>query len=92
MQVDIIHYLETPPCPGVLRDILGMLGLSARELMRTDEAAYRKSNLDDSQLNDTQLIEAMSANPILIERPIVVADGRAVIGRPPQRILSILST
>ena len=92
VQFDIIHYLETPPSPGELRNILDMLGLSARELIRTNEAAYRENNLDDSQLDDAQLIDAMSANPILIERPIVVANGRAIIGRPPQHVLSILST
>ena len=60
--------------------------------MRTGEAAYRENNLDDTQLDDAQLIDAMVANPILIERPIVVADGRAVVGRPPQHILTILPT
>lgn len=87
----IIHYLETPPSVAELSEILTLLGLSARELMRKGEAAYLENNLDDNSLTDAQLIKAMIDNPILIERPIVIADGKATIGRPPERVVEILS-
>lgn len=69
-----------------------MLGLPVRALMRKGEAAYRQNNLDDERLSDEQLIAAMVADPILIERPIVIGNGKATIGRPPERIMDILSS
>jgi len=84
------HYLEHPPSAAELGEILDLLGMQPRELMRRGEAVYAELGLDDAQLGREQLIAAMVANPILIERPIVIANGRAAIGRPPQRVLDIL--
>jgi arsenate reductase len=68
-----------------------MLGMgSARELMRQKEDLYKSLNLDDSRLSEDQLVQAMVENPKLIERPIVVANGKARIGRPPEDVLEIL--
>ncbi len=85
-----MHYLDTPPSRQQLREILHMLGLPARALLRTHEAAYAQAGLEDSTLDDEALIAAMIAHPILIERPIVIKHGKAIIARPPERVLDIL--
>lgn len=92
VETKVVEYLETPPANDQLEHLLDLLGLEPRELMRTGEAAYRENNLDDESLSREQLISAMIENPILIERPIVVADGRARIGRPPECVLEIVSS
>lgn len=86
----VVRYLETPPSVAELSGLLAKLGLSARQLLRSGEEEYRSLNLADPELSEAQLIEAMLAHPKLIERPILVADDRAVIGRPPEKILEIL--
>lgn len=86
----VIEYLKQPPSKSRLKAILRLLDMKARELMRCDEAAYRENALDDESLTDDELISAMVKHPILIEQPIVLANGKAVIGRPPERILEIL--
>lgn len=86
----IVAYLETPPRADELARILDLLGLEPRQLMRRKEAAYRDNGLDDSGLSREALIAAMLAHPILIERPIVLADGKAALGRPPEKVLEIL--
>ena len=86
----IIRYLETPPDAAQLRDLLGKLNLGARALLRTGEDEYKTLNLSDTSLSDEQLIAAMAAHPKLIERPILVVGDKAVIGRPPEKILEIL--
>lgn len=83
-------YLENPPTKSELKYILELLKLDARSLMRTKEAEYLASGLDNNNLTEDELIEAMIRIPKLIERPIVLANGRAVIGRPPENVLSIL--
>ncbi|MDZ7842454.1 MAG: arsenate reductase (glutaredoxin) [Gammaproteobacteria bacterium] len=90
IEPDVVEYLETPPDAGELSRILDLLALEPRQLMRTGEAAYRENSLDDKDLGRDELIAAMAANPILIERPIVVAGDRARIGRPPESVLEIL--
>jgi arsenate reductase len=90
IQANIVNYLETPPDADTLVGLLAMLELAPRELMRKKEAPFAELNLDDAKLSADELIEAMIANPILIERPIVVAGGRAAIGRPPEDVLNIL--
>ncbi len=87
---NIVEYLKTPPSAEQLRTILDMLGLSPRDLMRKKETAYAEAALDDPALDDAALIEAMVANPILIERPIVINGSRAAVGRPPENVLDIL--
>lgn len=86
----IIEYLNSPPTAEELKSILSMLNLSARELMRTKEATYQENNLDDSNLTEDELIRAMVNHPILIERPIVISQNKAVIGRPPENVWEIL--
>ena len=86
----IVEYLKTPPNTAELSEILGLLGLEPRELMRRHEAAYKDNNLGDPDLSRGQLIQAMIDNPILIERPIVINGDKAIIGRPPEKVLDIL--
>ena len=86
----IVKYLDTPPDAATLKNLLKMLNLSPRELIRTKESEYKDNNLDDPSLSDEALIEAMVATPKLIERPIVVHNGKATIGRPPVKVLEIL--
>jgi arsenate reductase len=86
----VVRYLETPPDAAQLRDLLGKLGIGARGLLRTGEDEYKTLNLADASLSDEQLIAAMAAHPKLIERPILIAGDKAVIGRPPEKILEIL--
>ncbi len=86
----IVEYLSAPPDAPALKRLLRMLGLAPRDLMRTNEAAYAELGLGDDGLGEEALIEAMVANPILIERPIVVSGNRAVIGRPPENVLELI--
>jgi len=87
---EVVEYLKTPPTEDELRQVLAALGLGPRDVIRTGEAAYKDNKLSDESLSDDQLIAAMVANPILIERPIVVSGGKAKIGRPPEGVLDIL--
>jgi arsenate reductase len=86
----IVRYLETPPNAAQLSDLLGKLGIGARQLLRSGEDEYRTLNLADPALSEAQLIEAMVAHPKLIERPILIIGSKAVIGRPPEKVLEIL--
>lgn len=86
----IVEYLKHPPNKALLKKILKMLGLSARELIRNKEAEYKEQGLSDTGLSEADLIEAMINTPKLIERPIVVVGDKAAIGRPPENILEIL--
>ena len=90
VEPEITEYLKTPPDKATLEQILDMLGLEPRELMRTKEAEYKEQGLDNPGLSRDQLIQAMIDTPKLIERPIVIKDGKAAIGRPPEKILDIL--
>ena len=86
----IIEYLQTPPSKTKLKEILKLLGLKPRELMRRKEAEYKANGLDDDSLKVDELVEAMVKTPKLIERPIVLANGKAALGRPPESVLKIL--
>ena len=86
----IIEYLKNPPTPEKLKEILSLLKISPRDLMRKKEDEYKELGLANSQLSDQDLIDYMVKNPILIERPIVIVDGKAVLGRPPEQVLNIL--
>ena len=90
VEPQIIEYLKIPPTADEFAAILDALGMDPRGLMRRKEAAYRREGLDNPALDRTRLIRAMVANPILIERPIVLANGRAALGRPPEAVLEIL--
>ncbi|MBD9482106.1 arsenate reductase (glutaredoxin) [Pseudomonas sp. PDM14] len=91
LQPQVVRYLETPPTAAELRSLLGKLGISARDLLRTGEDDYKALNLGDSSLDEAQLIDAMVAHPKLIERPILIAGDKAVIGRPPEKVLELLA-
>lgn len=90
IEPEIIEYLKTPPSATELNDILEKLGLEPRDLMRKKEAEYKNAGLDNQSLDRQALIDGMINNPILIERPIVIANDKAAIGRPPENVLAIL--
>lgn len=86
----VIDYLKTPPSEDDMKRILRLLGMEPRELMRRKEPEYTEANLDDPGLTRETLIRAMLQRPRLIERPIVLANGKAALGRPPENVLKIL--
>ena len=90
LKPEVVEYLQQPPTRQQLKKILKWLGLKPRDLLRRSEDLYRELNLDDLTLSDEKLISAMAEYPILIERPIVLANGKAAIGRPPEQVLVIL--
>jgi arsenate reductase (glutaredoxin) len=86
----IVEYLKEPPPAAELKAIIMQLGLKADAIVRKGEPLYAELGLKDRKLDDDALIALMVANPILIERPIVIAGGKAAIGRPPEKALEIL--
>lgn len=90
VEPEIILYLETPPDANLLTSILAKLDMKPGELLRKGQQEYKEMGLDNGQLSDEQLVAAMVKAPILIERPIVLANGKARIGRPPEAVLKIL--
>ena len=90
VEPEVVEYLKTPPSKTELSQILSMLGISARALMRKRESEYKDQGLDNPDLTEADLISAMIEHPILIERPIVVTKTKAAIGRPPENVLDIL--
>ncbi len=86
----IVEYLKTPPGEAALRALLTKLGLNVRDVIRKGEAPYKELGLGRDSVTDVELIAAITAHPILLERPIAVAGERAVIGRPPERVLELL--
>ena len=87
---EIVLYLETPPSAAQLQAIVAKLGISARQLLRKGEDAYKENNLADDGLSEAELINKMVAFPKLIERPIVVKGEQAILGRPPENVQSLL--
>ncbi|MFN3233241.1 MAG: arsenate reductase (glutaredoxin) [Alphaproteobacteria bacterium] len=87
---EIVEYLKTPPTADEITAILKQLDMAPRDLMRKKEAPYKELNLADDSLSEDDLITAMVENPILIERPIVLANSKAAIGRPPESVLDVL--
>lgn len=90
IEPEIVEYLKTPPDRATLQDLIAMLGISPRTLLRTHEEAYRELGLSDPELPDERIIQAMVDHPKLMERPIVIRGGQARIGRPPERVLEIV--
>ena len=90
VQTSVVEYLNTPPNNAELNEVLDLLGIEPRELMRKHETPYKENNLDNPDLSREQLIQAMIDNPILIERPIIINGNKATIGRPPEKVLDIL--
>ena len=91
MSPEIIEYLEEPPTAAELARIIALLGIGARELLRTTEQVYKDAGLDDDSLSDEEIIEMICEYPALMQRPIVVQGNRAIIGRPPVRVLDLIA-
>ncbi|VAW76770.1 Uncharacterized protein YfgD, not an arsenate reductase [hydrothermal vent metagenome] len=90
VDADVVEYLETPPDTDQLEHILKLLKLEPHELIRTNESEYREQGMDNPDLSRQQLIALMVKHPKVIQRPIVIKDGKAAIGRPPETVLEIL--
>jgi len=90
IEAEIVEYLDNPPSREELIEILAMLDMTPLQLLLTGEAEYKNNNLDDTSLSDDALIDAMLRFPKLIERPIVINKGQAIIGRPPLSLKNIL--
>ena len=88
--LEIIEYLKTPPNQQTLKEIINKLDIALIDLMRKSEPIYKKLNINKESKDIQSLLDVMVENPILIERPIVVANGKAVIGRPPELVLDIV--
>ncbi|MCL1068829.1 arsenate reductase (glutaredoxin) [Shewanella olleyana] len=88
--VTIVEYLKSVPTTEDINQILALLEIAPRQLMRTKETEYKEQNLSDEALTQAQLVQAMVDTPKLIERPIALANGKAAIGRPPENVLAIL--
>lgn len=86
---EVVKYLEQTPTKEQIKELLSMLGIGARDLMRTKESIYKELGLKE-ETDEEKLIDAMVAHPKLIERPVIIKDGKAVIGRPPQKVLELL--
>lgn len=89
-EIQVVEYLKSPLLKSEIESLLVKLSLSARELMRTKETEYKEQNLSDPSLSEAQLIQAIVDTPKLLERPIVLANDKAAIGRPPENVLAIL--
>jgi len=87
---NVVHYLETPLNAAQIKALLGKLGISARQLLRTGEDEYKMLQLADESLSEAQLIDAIAQHPKLMERPILEVGDKALIGRPPENILELL--
>lgn len=90
IEPELVLYLQQPPTASELQRVLERFGVGARQLLRTKEPQYRELGLDDPELSEAALIAAMVEHPILIERPIVIAGGKAALGRPPEQVLEII--
>ena len=90
VDIKVIQYLKNPPTPSEIKSILKKLNLSPSEILRTGESRFKELAISLEEISDDELIALMIENPILIERPIVIANGKAAIGRPPEQVLDIL--
>ena len=87
---EVILYLDSPPDAVTLKSLTSMLGCTISDIIRKGEAIYKELNLANAPLNEEQLIQTVVDNPKLLERPIVVNNGKAIIGRPPENVLNII--
>ena len=90
VDIDIVEYLKPGPDKKTLSDVLKKLGIAPSALLRKGEAVFKELNLKEKLDDDDAILNAMVENPILIERPIVLANNKACIGRPPESVLDIL--
>jgi len=88
-KIELFEYLVESPTQKQIKEILKMLGMKASDLVRKKESLY-KEKYEGKKLTQAQWISVLAKNPVLIERPIIVKDGKAVIGRPPEKILQLL--
>ena len=88
-ELEIVEYIETPPDSATLSALLQQLGMNARDLMRRREDIYKELKLDNPDLSEAELVQAMVDYPRLIERPIVIRDGKAIVARPPEKVLEL---
>lgn len=86
----VVEYLKTPPSAAELEGILRAAGLEPRDLMRKGEDVYRELGIGAGDFSREELVDLMVRHPVLIERPVVVSGDRAVVGRPPERVLELL--
>jgi arsenate reductase len=86
--IELYEYYKEAPTQKELKDLLKMLGLKAEQIVRKKESLYKEKYADKS-LSEAEWIKVLSQHPILIERPIVIKDGKAIIGRPPERVLEL---
>jgi len=92
IDVRVVEYLETPPSAEELRSICDRLGVSALDITRKKEKRFLELGLSAGETRpESEWLRILSENPVLIERPIVIVNGRAAVGRPPENVLSILS-
>lgn len=89
-EADVVKYLEATPSEAEIRDVLKKLGIGARDMMRTKEDIYKELGLKTVEDEDA-LIQAMAENPKLIERPVVIMGDKAVIGRPPEKVVELVN-
>ncbi|MGD9617445.1 MAG: arsenate reductase (glutaredoxin) [Alphaproteobacteria bacterium] len=88
VEPEIVEYLKTPYTETALKELLSQLGIPAKALIRKKEAAA--AGIDPASLSEDALIAAMAEHPIIVERPIVVSNGKAALGRPPEKVLEVL--
>tara|TARA_R110000868_G_scaffold6865_10_gene38178 strand:- start:17940 stop:18293 length:354 start_codon:yes stop_codon:yes gene_type:complete len=89
--IEVVRYIDDQLTNAELSELLQLLGMTARELMRKGEDAYKELKLNNPELSEAQLVQALTDYPRLIERPIVVRDGQAIIGRPPEKVLELFA-
>jgi arsenate reductase len=87
--IELYEYSKEAPTQKEIKELLKMLGLKAEQIVRKKESIY-KEKFEGKKISNTEWIKILNKYPILIERPIVIKDGKAIIGRPPERILDIL--
>lgn len=91
VEPDIIEYMKEPPDRATLEKIVSMLGVPVRDLLRTNEQVFKDAGMDDAELTDNDIYEAITQCPTLLQRPIVIVDdSKAALGRPPENVLEIL--
>ncbi|MDQ7050553.1 MAG: arsenate reductase (glutaredoxin) [Enterobacterales bacterium] len=90
VDLEVIEYLKTPPTVKELKQVIALLKIEPLQLMRKNEDEYKQAGLDDKSLTKDQQIALMVAYPKVIERPIVIGQGKAAIGRPPESVLEII--
>lgn len=91
IEPQVILYLENPPSPKELMKVLDYLNIEPREILRKSEQEYKTFNLKDKNIDNSEMVRIMTENPKLIERPIVVSRGKAIIGRPPENVLALIN-